>query len=147
MVIQQYNGCNLLHPSSLMDYHTAPASSCHTGNGMGLFACQNGHLRKIIHSGLNHCILGTEFKFYEILQSYQIRIYTLTKIKLNEPGNSTLMGLHRKCLVKSAKHRQLGNYLFIGQGCLVECMADIKNFNKGNTGQKIDTVCYCHLLV
>ena len=24
--------------------------------------------------------------------------YTLTKIKLNEPGNSTFMGLRRKCL-------------------------------------------------
>ncbi len=36
---------------------------------------------------------------------------TLTEIKLNEPGNSTFMGLQRKCLVKSAKHRQRGNYL------------------------------------
>ncbi len=32
---------------------------------------------------------------------------TLTKIKLNEPGNSTFMGLHRKCLVKPAKHKSL----------------------------------------
>ncbi len=32
--------------------------------------------------------------------------HTLTKIKLNEPGNSTFIQLHRKCLVKSTKHRQ-----------------------------------------
>ncbi len=63
--------------------------------------------------------------------------HTLTKIKLNEPGNSTFIGLHRKCLVTSVKHRQWGNYLFIGQWCLVQCMAHIRNFSKGNTGRKI----------
>ncbi len=61
--------------------------------------------------------------------------YTLTKIKLNEPWNSTFIGLHWKCLVKSAKHRRWGNYLFTEQGCLVECM--------GNPGLKIR---HCMLL-
>ena len=47
------------------------------------------------------------------------------KKQLNEPGNSTFMGLHWRCLVKSVKHRRWGNYLFTAQGCLVECMAHI----------------------
>ncbi len=71
------------------------------------------------------------------------QVYTLSKIKLNEPGNPTFIGLHRKCLVKSVKHIRWGNYLFTGQGCLVECIAHIKYFNKGNTGLKIR---YCMLL-
>ncbi len=37
-------------------------------------------------------------------------MHTLTKIKLNEPGNSTFMGLHRKCLVKSAKQAYTASF-------------------------------------
>ncbi len=67
--------------------------------------------------------------------------YTLTKIKLNEPGNSTFMGLHRKCHVKWAKYRRWGNYLFTGQGCLVECMAHTyKEFQQGKYQLKNKTL-------
>ena len=37
-------------------------------------------------------------------------LHTLIKIKLNEPVNSSFMGLHWKCFVKSVKNRWWGNY-------------------------------------
>ena len=90
-----------------------------------------------IHYSSNHTCHKVHASPLHVHMSNPYLPYTLTKIKLNKPGNSTFMGLHRKCLVKSVKHRWWGNYLFTGQGCMVDCMAHIKNLNKGNTGRKM----------
>ncbi len=47
------------------------------------------------------------------MQPFWMPNHTLTKIKLNESGNSTFMGLHWKCLVKSVKHRRWRNYNYL----------------------------------